>query len=332
MWTVRKDETGDAAVCYRGLKQAADLRASLLDQHQTNAYRVVNGESDGLPGLIVDRYGKVLVVQFLSAGSAYHKESIVHALKDLFPEASIYERSDADVRRKEGLPPEAGLLAGEAFDSLVEIKENNLRFLVDIWHGHKTGFYLDQRVNRELAGQTAKDKTVLNCFSYTGGFAVYALAGGAKQVVNVDTSRSALDLSLENIKRNGLDTDRCTHLTGDVFQVLRRFKSEDRRFDMIILDPPKFVFSAKDLMAGSRGYQDINRLAFELLNPGGLLFTFSCSGLMKRELFQKIVADAALEAGRKGTILRFLQQAADHPVALSFPEGFYLKGLLVGVE
>ena len=332
LWSFREQEQIDEDFFLRRIRQAHDLRAAVIRPEQTNAYRLVNAESDGLPGLIVDRYDRLLVVQFLSAGSEFHRETIVRALRTLFPDYDLYERSDADVRKKEGLPLRSGVLAGKEPADLLPVTENGLSFWVDVRQGHKTGFYLDQRDNRQIVRELSAGKTVLNAFSYSGGFGVYALAGGAERVTNVDVSRQALELAEKNLARNGLDVFRSEQINGDVFRLLRDFREQKRRFDVIVLDPPKFIFSTKDLLKGSRGYQDINRMAFHLLNPGGTLVTFSCSGLMKRDLFQKIVADAALEANRTGRIVRALQQAGDHPVALTFPEGFYLKGLQVYVD
>ena len=332
LWSFREQEQIDEDFFLRRIRQAHDLRAAVIRPEQTNAYRLVNAESDGLPGLIVDRYDRLLVVQFLSAGSEFHRETIVRALRKLFPDYDLYERSDADVRKKEGLPLRSGVLAGKEPANLLPVTENGLSFWVDVRQGHKTGFYLDQRDNRQIVRELSAGKTVLNAFSYSGGFGVYALAGGAERVTNVDVSRQALELAEKNLARNVLDASRSEQINGDVFRLLRDFREQNRRFDVIVLDPPKFIFSTKDLLKGSRGYQDINRMAFHLLNPGGTLVTFSCSGLMKRDLFQKIVADAALEANRTGRIVRALQQAGDHPVALTFPEGFYLKGLQVHVD
>jgi 23S rRNA (cytosine1962-C5)-methyltransferase len=293
---------------------------------------LVASESDGLPGLIVDRYADWLVCQFLSAGSEHWKNTIVELLQELFPGLSIYERSDVSVREKEGLPLRCGVLAGSEPPDQVEITENGMRLLVDIKAGHKTGYYLDQRDSRLAVRDWAEGRDVLNCFSYTGGFGVSALLGGAKHVLQMDSSEPALDIAKKNADLNGLDPEKSEYICGDVFKELRRFRDSRRDFDLIILDPPKFVESRGQLEKGARGYKDINLLAFKLLRPGGLLFTFSCSGHMEMPLFQKIVADAALDAGRSAQILSVLHQAPDHPVALNFPEGAYLKGLLCRVE
>ncbi|HNX53469.1 MAG TPA: class I SAM-dependent methyltransferase, partial [Pontiellaceae bacterium] len=245
---------------------------------------------------------------------------------------SIYERSDVSVREKEGLPSRCGVLAGAEPPERVEINENGMRLLVDIKGGHKTGYYLDQRDSRAAVRAWADGRDVLNCFSYTGGFGIAALLGGAKHVLQMDSSEPALEIARENAALNGLDPAKSEYMCGDVFKELRRFRDSRRDFDLIILDPPKFVESRGQLEGGARGYKDINLLAFKLLRPGGLLFTFSCSGLMEMPLFQKIVSDAALDAGRNAQILAVLNQAPDHPVALNFPEGAYLKGLLCRAE
>jgi 23S rRNA (cytosine1962-C5)-methyltransferase len=290
--------------------------------------RLVNAESDGLPGIIADRYGDFLVVQFLSAGADYWKGAVVETLMRLMSVSGVYERSDAGVREKEGLPKLAGTLAGREPQDLVEIREGSCRFLVDIKRGHKTGFYLDQRENRGMIAEFARGTEMLNCFSYTGGFGVAALQAGAAKVTNVDTSAGALELARRNSEINGLDASNLESVEGDAFTVLRRWRDAGRAFDVIVLDPPKFAESQSQLARASRGYKDINLLAFKLLRPGGILFTFSCSGLMSPELFQKIVADAALDAGCDAQIIRRLAQASDHPTLLSFPEGSYLKGFI----
>ena len=332
VWTFNPEEKIDSEFFKLKIVKAKSLREKIIDVSTTNAYRVINSESDGLPGLIVDRYGEYLVCQFLSSGAEFFKETITEVLDDIFKPKGIYERSDVDVREKEGLKPTKGLLRGKEPEELVEILENGLKFLVDIKEGHKTGFYLDQRDNRKLLSEFAKEKTVLNCFSYTGGFSVCALAAGALQVTQVETSASTLDLSIKNIELNKLDASQIKNVNGDVFEVLRKFRDERRTFDLVILDPPKFAESASQIQKASRGYKDINLLAIKLLNPGGILFTFSCSGHISQELFQKIVSDAALDAEREVKIIKQLTQSADHPVALNFPEGLYLKGLVCSVR
>jgi 23S rRNA (cytosine1962-C5)-methyltransferase len=296
------------------------------------ACRLINAEADLLSGLIVDKYGDYLVAQFLSAGVERWKSGIVKGLEAVLRPEGIYERSDAEVRLKEGLSLQTGLLAGEEPPEFIEIQEGGYRFLVDVRNGHKTGFYLDQAENRKIVAEYAQNRQILNCFSYTGGFSVAALKAGAERVVNLDTSGDALELASRNIQLNGLDLNRCENLQEDVFSCLRTFRDRGISFDMVILDPPKFAENQHQLEKAARGYKDINLLACKLLRPGGLLVTFSCSGLVSTELFQKIVADAALDAHRQARIQRRLFQSCDHAVLLSFPEGQYLKGLVCEVE
>jgi len=296
------------------------------------ACRLINAEADLLPGLIVDKYGDYLVTQFLSAGVERWKEVIVKGLCAVLQPRGVYERSDERVRLKEGLSLQTGLLAGEGPPELIQIEEHGHRFWVDVRRGHKTGFYLDQAENRRILAEYVQNRCVLNCFSYTGGFSVVALAAGASHVVNLDTSEDALKLALKNVALNGLPLERVENRREDVFVALRGMRDRGETFDLILLDPPKFAENQQQLVRASRGYKDINLLAFKLLRPGGLLVTFSCSGLVGPELFQKIVADAALDAQRNAWIKRRLWQASDHAVLLSFPEGLYLKGLVCEVE
>ncbi len=311
------------------LGSALCMRESILDQPEPAGVRLVNAESDALPGLIVDRYGEFLVCQFLSTGVELWKPAIVEALAQLTGCRGIYERSDVPVRKKEGLPLQKGVLFGKEPPEFVEIIEEGTRFLVDVRTGHKTGFYLDQRENRRRVAQFSRNAEVLNCFSYTGGFGVRAVSAGAHHLINIDASESALEISRKNFEINAPGKAGIEHINGDVFEVLRNFRDHNRRFDLVILDPPKFADSRAQLMRAARGYKDINYLAFQILRPGGMLFTFSCSGAVTAELFQKIVADAALDAGRKAVIIADLNQAPDHSVALNFPEARYLKGLQV---
>lgn len=328
VWSFNPEEKIDEDFFRRKIMLALEIRKQIIDTSKTNAYRVINAESDGLPGLVVDRYTDFLVCQFLSAGTEVNKKVIVEILDDIFKPNGIFERSDVEVRTKEGLQPTQGLLRGTVPDDLIEVQENGFKFLVDIKGGHKTGFYLDQRDNRKLVTDFAKGRTVLNCFSYTGGFSVYALASGAEKISQIEASASAIELSSKNIELNNNDTSLIENINGDVFEVLRKFRDERKIFDLIILDPPKFTESVSQIQKASRGYKDINLLAMKLLNPGGILFTFSCSGHISPELFQKIVADAALDSGREVRILKQLTQSADHPIATNFPEGLYLKGLI----
>jgi 23S rRNA (cytosine1962-C5)-methyltransferase len=327
VWTFI-DEPVDKEFFRRKIQSAIALRNTQHVTHNTNAYRLIHAESDGIPGLIVDRYDDVLVLQSLTAGSEFWKETIADILVEETGIQNIYERSDADVRELEGLKPITGILRGENYDLQITIYEHDLKFKVDLERGHKTGFYLDQRANRHRVGEFAKDRDVLNCFCYTGGFSIHALAGGAKSVLSVDSSADALALLEENIAINHLPADRHTSREGDVFQLLRKFRDENRSFDIIILDPPKFAPTAAHAEKASRAYKDINLLAFKLLRHNGILFTYSCSGGIDAALFQKIVASAALDAGADAVISEYLSQGSDHPVSLHFPEGAYLKGLV----
>ena len=318
------DEPVDADLLRRRLDTAIHRRSTFVN---TDAYRLVHAESDGLPGLIVDRYGEVLVIQILTAGAEYWKETLADLLVELTGIKDIYERSDADVRALEGLEPHSGLLRGTPPEKLV-IQEYGLKFNVDIAHGHKTGFYLDQSESRHLIGQLAKERDVLNCFCYTGGFSIHAVAGSAKSVTSIDSSGNALMLGAENAQLNNQPAQIHEWIEGDVFKELRTFRDSRRDFDMIILDPPKFAPTKFQVEKAARGYKDINLLAFKLLRPGGILVTFSCSGGVDAYLFQKIVASAALDAGVDAQIVKELRQGADHPIALNFPEGAYLKGMI----
>ena len=333
MWSFDAGVEIDAAFIRARLASA--LAARRTDGASTDACaaeRLVNAESDGLPGVVVDRYADVLVCQLLSAGAEHFRETLAEELAHLVPCASVYERSDAEVRSKEGLEPRTGVMAGAEPPELVEIAEASLRFLVDVRNGHKTGFYLDQRDNRVALREHAAGTEVLNAFAYTGAFAVHALDAGAMRVTNVESSAASLALARRNAELNGQDLERLEQVEGDVFRVLRNYRDSRRSFDVIVLDPPKFAESKTQLERAARGYKDINLLALKLLRPGGVLMTFSCSGLMTPELFQKIVADAALDAGRTVRIVRWLRQAPDHAVAAAFPEGAYLKGLVCRAE
>lgn len=312
----------------RKIEEAIGLRQSPLIAAITTGFRLIHSESDGLPGFTVDRYGDYLVCQISTAGAECWKLEWVDILRQSIPCKGIFERSDLSVRKKEGLAESAGLLWGEEPPEVIEINEEGRKYQVNVRTGHKSGFYLDQRDNRSMVGAVSKDREVLDCFSYTGGFAVAALTGGARQVMLLDSSGPALAQADLNIRLNGMPEDRFNLIEADVFQALRKYRSENRRFDMIILDPPKFIESRNQIDKGARAYKDINMIALQLLSPGGFLFTFSCSGHMEDLLFQKIVADAALDAGRELKILRWLSQAPDHPVITSFPEGKYLKGLM----
>ncbi len=316
-----------------GLDQASTASTrmeTLLLDSDSNSLRLIHAESDGLPGLVVDQYCDVLVIQIGSAGAERWRDTCVGILYELCSPACIYERSDSDTRKLEGLELRNGVLRG-ALPSNVEVVEHGLRFKVDVEHGQKTGFYLDQRDNRALTETLARDKDVLNCFCYTGGFSLYALRGGAASVLSIDASEEALQLAQRNMELNGLDALRAEWQCADVFAALRKLRDQDRHFDLIILDPPKFAPTAAFAEKAARGYKDINLLGFKLLRPGGLLFTYSCSGGISEDLFQKIIAGAALDAGVNAQIVHKLHAAADHPVLLSFPEGAYLKGLVLRI-
>ncbi|EKE84745.1 class I SAM-dependent rRNA methyltransferase [Idiomarina xiamenensis] len=331
VWSFDANDSIDDEFFYRRIHQAQQLRQQLLSS-DTNSYRVVAAESDELPGITIDRYDNYLVCQLLSAGAERWRGAIVNALKRCFAGCHIYERSDVDVRKKEGLPLVTGVLSGDQPPAEVIIRENGLQLAVDICAGHKTGYYLDQRDSRHAIMTYAAGKRVLNAFSYSGGFSIYAAAAGAREVINVDVSEPALATAQRNLALNNMTDAPVQQHQADVFQALRDYTKAGERFDVIVLDPPKFVDSKASLTRACRGYKDINRLAAGLLNPGGILLTFSCSGLLAADLFQKVVADAALDAGRPLKLVQRLYQAADHPVLLSYPEGLYLKGLVLRAD
>ena len=306
------------------------LRDLFKDQ-MNSAFRLVNGESDGIPGLIVDVYGNIIVIQILSAGVEYWKDSIVRALVNATHFPNVIERSDVDVRKLEGLPLRSGILKGELGNGEVLVHENNLQFWVDVLKGHKTGFYLDQKENRRIIQTISEKKTVLDCFSFTGGFTCAAAAGGASTVCAVEASEESIKQAERNVNQNNLEQSRISFIHGDVFSQLRKFRDQDMSFDLIILDPPKFAQSSSQLERAARGYKDINLLAIKLLKPGGYLATFSCSGSVSEDLFQKIIAGAAEDAKVTPQILKRMHQNFDHPVSLNFPEAAYLKGLLLKI-
>jgi len=326
-WSFDEAERIDAAFFDRRLRRAITLRARLAIP--SDGQRLVHGEADGLPGLIVDRYGDTLSAQFLSAGAERWRGVIADALLAATGLARLYERSDASVRAREGLDKRVGWLRGDGATDLV-ITENGWRLGVDVATGHKTGYYLDQRENRRRFAELLRQlgcRSVFNGYSYTGGFSVAALAGGATQVLSVDSSGPALALARDNIVRNGFDLAGCEFADADVNAALRQALAAGRSFDAIVLDPPKFAPTAAHAERAARAYKDINRLALQLLAPGGLLLTFSCSGGVNADLFHKIVAGAGLDAGVNAAILQRLEGACDHPTTIEFPEGEYLKGL-----
>ena len=326
VWTFDRDEQIDQDFFVRRLQQAQQWRNVVAARDDLTGYRLIAGESDGLPGITIDRYDNFLVLQLLSAGAEFQRLNLMNALRECYPECNIYERSDVAVRKKEGLKQVTGLLHGEEPPKLLPIRENGVQILVDIKEGHKTGFYLDQRESRLAASRYVDGKKVLNCFCYTGAFGLFALQGNCKQVVNVDVSQPALDIARQNAELNGFDMSRAEFVRADVFKLLREYREQGEKFDVIIMDPPKFIENKGQLAGGCRGYKDINMLAMQLLNPGGTLLTYSCSGLMESGLFQKILADAALDAKRDVQFVEQFTQAADHPVLSTYPEGLYLKG------
>lgn len=332
MWDFDAQASIDAQWFGEVIDRAIARRAPLLERGDITGYRLIHGESDGCPGLLVDRYDNWLVCAFLATGVEAHKDIILQQLHMRFPDCQMYERSDASVRKKEGLEPHQGPLTDQEPPDLISIQEGACRFQIDIVNGHKTGFYLDQRDNREAVMRWSKDKDVLNCFSYTGGFGIAAGHGGASHVTHIDASEAAIEAVARHIEHNELDPARHTCLQGDVFKCLREYRKQKRSFDLIVMDPPKFVESKRHITRGCRGYKDINMLAFQLLRPGGKLFTFSCSGLVSPSLFQKVIADAALDANRHAVIIGQMSQPLDHPIALPFPEGHYLKGLICQVD
>ncbi|MCB4363715.1 class I SAM-dependent methyltransferase [Hydrogenophaga taeniospiralis] len=328
-WSFDEAQRIDAAFFRDTLARAIALRERL--GIESNGIRLVHGESDGLPGLIVDRYGDTLVAQFTACGVERWKAVIADALIELTGCPRLYERSDTSSRKLEGLPDATGWLRGSG-DTSLELLEHGWRLGLDIAHGHKTGYYLDQRDSRLALYQYTKRlgfAQVLNCFSYTGGFSVAALAGGAGHVTSIDSSGPALEQARANLLLNRLNLDQASFMDADVNASLRQFVVEGRTFDAIVLDPPKFAPTAAHAERAARAYKDLNRQAFKLLTPGGVLFTFSCSGGIGVELFHKIVASAGLDAGVDGAILQRLGGACDHPMTINFPEGEYLKGLVV---
>ncbi len=329
-WSWNEKDVIDGAFFRSRIANALAARRTLGIDRDSSGMRLVHGESDGLPGLIVDKYGDVLVMQLGSAGPERWRNTLADILQELCAPVCIYERSDSDGRELEGLPKRCGVVRG-TLPEKVEVAEHGLRFAVDVAAGQKTGYYLDQRDNRAFTGTMAAGRDVLNCFCYTGGFSLYALRGGANSVLSIDSSQEALQLAQANVELNGLDASKAEWQCADVFDALRKLRDQNRKFDLIVLDPPKFAPTAAFAEKASRAYKDINLLGFKLLRPGGLLFTYSCSGGISDDLFQKIIAGAALDAGVDAQIVKKLHAAPDHPVLLSFPEGAYLKGLVLRV-
>lgn len=323
----------DAAFVAQAVAASVARRAAFFaPDSTTTAYRVINAENDGLPGVVADFYAGWVVCQLTSAGAAFWKKTIVEALMKAVPGCKgVAERTDVDVREKEGLAADDAspfcILAGGEPPELIEIREGAIRYFVDVRKGHKTGFYLDQREARAAVGALAKDRCVLNCFCYTGGFGLAAAAGGAKHITQVDVSHEALALARRNAELMQFRV--FDYAEADVFQYLRSCRDAGKTFDLIVLDPPKFAASKAHVLKAARGYKDINLLAMKLLNPGGILATFSCSGAMTTELFDTVLQEASHDAGRDFQLLTRTRQGLDHPVALNFPEGLYLKGVIL---
>ncbi|MDD1795149.1 class I SAM-dependent methyltransferase [Enterovibrio sp. ZSDZ42] len=331
VWSFEQEEI-DVAFFKKRLQEAQGLRDVLAARDGLTGYRLIAAESDGLPGITIDRYENFMVCQLLSAGAEAQKQNLVDAIVELYPACSIYERSDVSVRKKEGLKERTGVLHGDMPPPSLVIEENGVKINVDITGGHKTGFYLDQRDSREASVKYVNGKRVLNCFCYTGGFGLYALKGGASEVINVDVSQPALDIAKANAEMNSYDLTKAQFVNADVFKLLREYRDSGELFDVVIMDPPKFAESKSQLTGACRGYKDINMLAMQILKPGGTLLTYSCSGLMDNSLFQKIIADAALDAHRQVQFIERFEQAADHPLDSAYPEGFYLKGFACYVK
>jgi 23S rRNA (cytosine1962-C5)-methyltransferase len=329
VWSFDEAERIDAAFFERRIVAALALRERLAIA--SDGVRLIHGEADGLPGLIVDRYGDTLSAQFLSAGTERWKKTLAELLVKLTGVQRLYERSDSGVRGLEGLEPVTGWLHGDG-DTAVSIHEHGWQLTLDVAQGHKTGYYLDQRDNRKRFADWVRQfgsQSVLNCYSYTGGFSVAALAGGAQEVISVDSSAAALQRASAHVTLNGFDAAHHQAIDADVNGTLRQLLKDGRRFDAIVLDPPKFAPTAAHADRASRAYKDINRLALKLLAPGGLLLTFSCSGGIGAELFHKIVAGAGMDAEVNGYLIARLEAAPDHPTTIAFPEGEYLKGLAI---
>lgn len=326
VWSFDASEKIDVSFFEEKIKQAFAYRQK-IGLSENNAYRLIHAESDGLPGIIVDKFNDGYVIQILSAGAEKWKDTIFEILKNYGAPNWIYEKSTDEVRNLENLPLREGFVFGQTALP-IEIVEDDIKYYVNFEEGQKTGFYNDQRENRKLLRSFVKDKTVLDCFSYTGGFSLNALSAGAKSVISIDSSQEALDILRQNIELNHLPSEKSEIMQEDVFKILRKFRDQAKSFDVIILDPPKFAPTNKHVTKAARAYKDINLLAFKLLNPGGTLFTFSCSGGVDAKLFQQIISGAALDASVNAYISNHMSQSACHPISLNFPEGEYLKGLV----
>jgi 23S rRNA (cytosine1962-C5)-methyltransferase len=329
--TWNPNDTIDEDFWRRRIRRAIAGRQALLDAPDTDAFRLVYSEADGVPGFIADQYGTWLVVQFLSLAVERYRQTILDILVDLVAPQGIYDRSEGEAREKEGLVSVTGPVWGEVPPDMIEIMENGHTFLVDIKLGQKTGFYLDQRENRQKVSKYLFNKEILNAFAYTGGFSVYAAYAGAKRIMNVDSSERALQIAERNMRRNGFGDREDVYAVADVFEIMRAYRDNNWKFDAIILDPPKFAHSKRQVEKATQGYKDINLLGMKLLKPGGVLISFSCSGAVSADLFQKVLFGAAVDAGRHVQIVERLSQSSDHPVLLTYPESEYLKGLVCRV-
>lgn len=325
LWGYEESERVNEDFFIRRIERAYELRKNHVEKPGTNAYRLINGESDLLPGCIVDKYGEYIVVQFHTTGIERWREQIIKGLDKVMAPRGMYERSDVSVRKAEMLEQPTGILAGEV-PSLIPIQENGFTFLVDVRHGQKTGFFLDQRDKRQAFLKYSRDRSVLNCFSYTGGFSVYAMAGGATRVVSVDTSSSALELAKENISANGFDLEKCSFVCDDVKKYL---KDIGETFDAVILDPPAFIKDRRKKQEGLRGYRTVNERALKALSAHGILLTCSCSSQLTAEEFRYLLSEAGGRAKKPLTILESYTHGIDHPRLVPFTEGDYLKCLIV---
>ena len=328
VWSFDEADVVDDAFVARWITESADRRGDLWAT--TNSARLVFSEADGVPGLIADRYGSHVVVEITTAGAERWRDTIAETLSSLPGVDGVYERSNIDVRRREGLEERVGSMLGAEPPELIEMTEDDATFLVDVRHGHKTGFYLDQRESRRAIARLAVGRRTLNVFAYTGAFSVVAARAGATHVMSIDSSGPALALAAQNLARN--DCEPGMLVEADAFAELRRLRERRDRFDLVVVDPPKLVHRADQIDKSTRAYKDLNLIAFQLLDPGGMLVTFSCSGLLDEALFQKVVAGAALDARREARIVGRLHQASDHPVHLAVPESSYLKGLICRVD
>lgn len=329
--TWNPNDTIDEDFWRRRIRRAIAGRQALLEAPDTDAFRLVYSEADGVPGFIADQYGTWLVVQFLSMAVERYRQTILDVLVDLVAPQGIYDRSEGESREKEGLVSVTGPVWGEIPPDMIEIMENGHTFLVDIKLGQKTGFYLDQRENRQKVSKYLANKEVLNAFAYTGGFSVYAAAAGAKRIMNIDSSERALQIAERNMRRNDFGDREDIYAVADVFEIMRAYRDNSWKFDVVILDPPKFAHSKRQVDKATQGYKDINLLAMKLLKPSGVLVSFSCSGAISPDLFQKVLFGAAVDAGRHVQIIEHLSQSSDHPILLTYPESEYLKGLVCRV-